>query len=40
MNLGSIYFQLTDNEIEAINEIVKLPFYHGMIEDVHELKLV
>lgn len=39
-NLGSIYFELTDNEIEAIKELIKLLFYHEIIDDIFDINLV
>ncbi len=40
MNIGSIYFELTDSEKEALQEIIKLPYYHGMTKEIHELNFV
>ncbi|MEG8948112.1 hypothetical protein [Rosettibacter firmus] len=39
-NLGSIYFELTDNEIEALKELIKLVYYHEIIDDIFDLNLV
>jgi len=39
-NLGSIYFDMTDNEETAVNELVKLIFYHGIIDDMFDVKFV
>ena len=33
-NFGSIYFDMTDNEETALNELIKLIFYHGIIDDI------
>lgn len=40
MNLNSLYFEITENEIEGLNELLKLPFYHGMTKEISELKLI
>ena len=40
MNLNSLYFELTENEISALNEMCRLPFYHGMTEDITDLKFI
>lgn len=39
-NLSSIYFDMTDNEETAVNELIKLIFYHGIIDDMFEVKFV
>ena len=30
----------SENEIEVINKLLKLPYFHGLIEDVVEVKFV
>ena len=37
-NLGSVYFDMTDSEENAVNELIKLIFYHGIIDDMFDLK--
>jgi hypothetical protein len=39
-NLGSVYFDMTDNEVSAVNELVRLVYYHGIIDDIFEVKFV
>ncbi|MEN8192405.1 MAG: hypothetical protein ABFS12_06280 [Bacteroidota bacterium] len=39
-NDKAIYFDLTDNEIEGLNEQLKLPYYHGIIEEIVEVNFV
>ena len=39
-NLGSIYFDVTDNEETAVNELIKLIFYHGIIDDIFDVKFL
>jgi len=39
-NLGSVYFDMTDNEEAALNELIKLIFYHGIIDDMFDVKFV
>ena len=40
MNLNSVYFDMTPNEVEGLKELYKLLFYHGLIEDLFEIKFV
>lgn len=39
-NLNTVYFEVTDNEIAGLHELLKLPFYHGIIKEMFELNLV
>ncbi len=39
-NLDSLYYQMTSNETEALNELIRLLFYHGIIEDLFDVKFV
>ena len=39
-NFNSIYFDLTDNELRGLEELLRLPYYKGIIEEVCELKLI
>lgn len=39
-NIDSLYFELTENEKEALSELVKLTFYHGIIDEIKELNFV
>ncbi|NMB80907.1 MAG: hypothetical protein GYA14_03730 [Ignavibacteria bacterium] len=39
-NLGSVYFEMTSNESEALNEMIKLVYYHGIIEDIFDVKFI
>ena len=36
--LNSVYFEMTDNENEALKELIQLPYYRGIFEDMVELK--
>jgi len=38
--LDQVYFELTDNEIEGLNEMLRLPFYKGLIKEIVEVKYV
>ncbi|GBD89489.1 hypothetical protein BMS3Abin04_00194 [bacterium BMS3Abin04] len=38
-NLSSMSFLLKEDDIEGINEILRLPYYHGIIEDITEIQL-
>ena len=37
-NINSLYFNLTDNEINGLLELLKLPYYHGIIDEMIEPK--
>lgn len=37
-NFNSVYFELTDNEKFGLEELLKLPYYHGIIEDITNLQ--
>lgn len=39
-NLSSVYYEMTNNEVSGLGELLKLPYLHGMIEEVHELNYV
>lgn len=39
-NIDTVYFEMTDNEVDGLTELLKLPYYHGVTEDLFELKLV
>ena len=39
-NLGSLYYDMTENEMSAVNELMKLVFYHGIIDDMFDVKFV
>ena len=39
-NFSSVYFDLTENEKEGLNELVKLVYYRGIIEDMFDIKFV
>jgi hypothetical protein len=39
-NMDSIYFEMTGNEEDALNELIKLVFYHGIINDIFDVKFV
>ena len=36
-NLSSVYFEITENEIASIYELVKLIYYHGIIDDMFDI---
>lgn len=38
--LDQVYFELTDNEIEGLNEMLRLPFYKGLIKEIVEVKYI
>jgi len=39
-NLGSLYYDMTENEMSAVNELMRLLFYHGIIDDMFDVKFV
>ncbi len=39
-NFNSIYYELTPNETEAIQELIKLVYYHGIIDDMIDIKFI
>lgn len=39
-NLNTLYFELTANEIDGLNELLRLPFYHGIVDEILEVKFV
>ncbi len=39
-NFNSIYYEITENEIEALYDLLNLPFYHGMMESMIDLRWV
>lgn len=39
-NLNSVYFEITEPEQEGLLELLKLPYYHGRMDDIIEPKLV
>jgi hypothetical protein len=39
-NLDSVYFDMTDNEVHAVNELIRLVYYHGIIDDIFDIKFV
>jgi len=39
-NINSVYFDVTKNEINSIYELIKLLFFHGMIDDIFDIKYI
>ncbi len=39
-NVSSVVLNLDSNDIEGINQLIRLPYYYGMVEEIIELKLV
>ncbi len=37
-NLNSVYYQMTENEVDALSELIKLVYYYGIIDDVFDVK--
>ncbi|RMD49722.1 MAG: hypothetical protein D6830_04290 [Ignavibacteria bacterium] len=39
-NFNQVYFEITPNEETALNEMLKYPFYKGIVKDMIDLKFV
>jgi hypothetical protein len=39
-NLDTVYFDLTENEVNAVNELIKLVYYHGILDDIFDVKFI
>lgn len=39
-NLGSVYYELTENEQDGFNELIKLIYYHGLVDDMFDVKFI
>jgi hypothetical protein len=39
-NISSLVFNFGEQDIEGINQMIRLPYYHGLIDDIAELKFV
>lgn len=39
-NFGTVYYQVTSNESDSLNEMIKLVYYHGIIEDIFDVKFI
>ena len=39
-NLNTVYYEMTKNEEEGLNELLRLPYFHGIIGDIIEVKYV
>ena len=39
-NVSSIVLNLDTNDIEGINQLIRLPYYHGIVKEIIEIKLV
>lgn len=39
-NISSLILDFAPNDIEGINQLLRLPYYHGIIDDIVEVKFV
>jgi len=39
-NIGTVYFEITSNEVEAIQELFRLVYYHRVIDDMFDVKFL
>lgn len=37
---SSVYYEMTESELEGLTELLQLPYFHGIYDDLFELKLV
>jgi len=38
--IGTVYYEMTQNEKEALSELLQLPFYRGIFEEIVDIKFV
>lgn len=39
-NLNSIYYEITQNEVDALEELMKIVYYRGILDDMFDIKIV
>ncbi|MGE5680850.1 MAG: hypothetical protein ACM34K_08210 [Bacillota bacterium] len=39
-NMNSVYFEMTESEEDGLKELIQMPYYHGIWNDMVELKFV
>lgn len=39
-NISSVIYQFDEQDIEGINQLIRLPYFYGIIEDIVEVKFV
>ena len=39
-NINSIYFDMTENEKKALTDLIRLPYFTGLMEDIHDINFV
>jgi hypothetical protein len=39
-NFNSVYYEMTESELEGLTELLQLPYFHGISDELFELKLV
>lgn len=39
-NLSSVYFEMTQNENQAMHELIKLTYYHGIVNDIFDIRFI
>lgn len=40
LNLNSVYFDMTENEKKALTDLLRLPYFTGIMEELYEIKFV
>lgn len=39
-NLNSVYFEMTGSEQDGLRDLIQMPYYHGITDDLVEIKLI
>lgn len=39
-NLNSVYYEMTNSEVDGLKELIQMPYFHGIWDDMVDLKLV
>ncbi len=39
-NFNSVYYEITQNEIDALEELMKIVYYRGILDDMFDIKII
>ena len=39
-NFHSVYYKLEENDVNGLTELIKLPYYHGIVDEIIDIKFV
>ncbi|MDP4176234.1 MAG: hypothetical protein Q8933_19800, partial [Bacteroidota bacterium] len=39
-SLNSVYYEMTNSEVDGLKELIQMPYFHGIWDDMVDLKLV